>query len=1316
MSLLGLGLQAAAASGAEPSFDGQPMTRGMHLRWSFAPEWGFPPGAFWLLRRITSADTTKIDPPPAAVRAAGSEKGRSATGDLPPGAGWAVGTVPGWDAPDDLGWRAWNQPFTLPVTVASWPPSYAGARDPAISPAAVLRAADLAECARRLGPLHLVATMPAAKQQAHFDELRTECIRLVQGWPCVPNYDVALQASTDGASAPALALNVVQYLQVAALNPYLARVLGLYFVDETAEPGELYDYCIVGFWGREAPRVLLPGGAPRGGLSHGSATYGGMSVSAADARLYAWVNPASAAGPVGSDASGADLSATPGVRAAFTAALAGLAAQPGAMLAAQMRPSRFPLLPLPVSPVVCEIALQRGAAQVDVQVAGAGTVTALAGGTAVGSQAFSGAALQSLTFLAADPFNQPIDQLTMSSAGGSGSVVVVGELTAHTVAADYVGVRWALLHAPRPMTAPGPPAAPATTFRKRQANVTPGPVIAASSLFDTRWLSPAITAADQTGNPVTDPAALPRPLRAIGYVAELADGDLSAPQRLSRIVAAAPQPDLSDTSASPPGYLRVSASGLADPDLGYAFRAAAFGVFGQLGRWGPWSRQVGVEKIAGAPTRLRLVSFDNSAPAGGHPDDPANPGAWVGGTLTVEVSWSGSALLMYPDARTARLTVTADDDVTVLATADFDVPAPVVTQYILRPLVTDTALGVVYVTTSPPLPELQPADADASVTPPAAALTLTGLLANGTVVTERFAVRPGRLGGAVVATLPAGPAARIVANQAAFHGQPAYLVQGVTVPLTVDVPLPVPVTAVTARAKATVTASTSAPFDPGEQITDPNGINPPRAEPESAPVIFTGPQRLPPATPAPPEHPVDHQYYAPADATGGASKVLSFSTSAGPDTAGFLLMRAPAHSLYLADIKRRRAGAGLADNQPVLQPPRPDLQLWISALPAWLTAYNARGAAAAAAATPPAPWTNLTQTDALDSADAQRSFIEHFYYGLLDDELRALADIVANGVAFASTSTARIAVDAAVYDTVSGTGFGRNLYQLAAVNQAGSVSARSGSMGPIYTVAVTPSRRPVLYQVTVQRQTASLIVAWTLDDSPDVAGYLVYRATDPAQLTDLRFFGGTDPEHPADPATLARPVFTPGTAPGLTLTAGSIDPRLVGLVNDPRCFARDYPESDMGEIALAGPAPAASEIAGVYRLNEYQPGAGASQPQAFNYWTPFPDQGIAALVTDSPARWRLTGLRLGTGRAVAAVVLTATGAALRAYGSVPVRRVAFVDGPASASGGPADPNAVAGWTAPDLTQVNYCAVAVVDTAGNISQPSAPFGVPALAPA
>jgi len=88
----------------------------------------------------------------------------------------------------------------------------------------------------------------------------------------------------------------------------------------------------------------------------------------------------------------------------------------------------------------------------------------------------------------------------MSSRAGSGSVVVVGELTAHTVAADYVGVRGALLHAPRPMTAPGRGRSGHRRFRKRQANVTPGPVIAASSLFDTRWLSPAITAADQTGN------------------------------------------------------------------------------------------------------------------------------------------------------------------------------------------------------------------------------------------------------------------------------------------------------------------------------------------------------------------------------------------------------------------------------------------------------------------------------------------------------------------------------------------------------------------------------------------------------------------------------------------------------------------------------------------------------------------------------------------------------------------------------------------------------------------------------------------------
>ena len=85
-------------------------------------------------------------------------------------------------------------------------------------------------------------------------------------------------------------------------------------------------------------------------------------------------------------------------------------------------------------------------------------------------------------------------------------------------------------------------------------------------------------------------------------------------------------------------------------------------------------------------------SFDNSPAGGGAPDNAANPTAWVGGTLSVVASWTGSSLLAYPDARTARLTVTALDGAdTVLATDDFAIPAPSVQAYTLSQLVPDPA-------------------------------------------------------------------------------------------------------------------------------------------------------------------------------------------------------------------------------------------------------------------------------------------------------------------------------------------------------------------------------------------------------------------------------------------------------------------------------------------------------------------------------------------------------------------------------------------------------------------------------------------------
>jgi hypothetical protein len=248
--------------------------------------------------------------------------------------------------------------------------------------------------------------------------------------------------------------------------------------------------------------------------------------------------------------------------------------------------------------------------------------------------------------------------------------------------------------------------------------------------------------------------------------------------------------------------------------------------------------------------------------------------------------------------------------------------------------------------------------------------------------------------------------------------------------------------------------------------------------------------------------------------------------------------------------------------------------------------------------------------------------------------------------------------------------------------------------------------------VTAQPSSGAFIVAWALDGSPDVTGYLVYRDSGPAQLTDLRWFG-PDPVHPADPATLAQPQVTPGVWQPLSLSAGSGDPRLIGVVNDPRAYARDYDGSDMGEVPLP-PGTPPDEILGVYRQDEFDPATPSSQPGAFNYWIPGSSDGTAQLVTDGQGT-RVVGLRLGLGRGVAAVVVASYAGVMRVIGAQPLLRIAFIDGtqPGSSSPAPADPNAAPTWTPVPAGESPSYAIVAIDIAGNQSLPSAPFAPPAL---
>jgi hypothetical protein len=291
---------------------------------------------------------------------------------------------------------------------------------------------------------------------------------------------------------------------------------------------------------------------------------------------------------------------------------------------------------------------------------------------------------------------------------------------------------------------------------------------------------------------------------------------------------------------------------------------------------------------------------------------------------------------------------------------------------------------------------------------------------------------------------------------------------------------------------------------------------------------------------------------------------------------------------------------------------------------------------------------------------------------------------------------------------VDGTGYGRTVYRLAAVNAAGSNSGVTGAIGPYYTQIVTPPRPPVLYKV--QPQDTSIIVAWSLDTNPDVAAYLVYRSGDSGALDDLRFFG-PDAANPSDPALLATIHYNPLIGRSLSFGVGLIDPRIIGLVPDPRLCARDHQGSDMGEIALpAGPPPDA--VNGIYRLSEFQVGQPPQAQSAFNYWTP-PGAGIAQIVTDSPTQTRLTGLRIGLGRGVPVVVVATWQGQVRVIGSVPLRRAGFVDG-VNAGGNPLDPNSLPGGAPPSVNLPNSYAVVAVDIFGNRSPPSKVFAARMLA--
>ena len=1289
-----IGLQGAIADGSEETFDGQPMQRGTHLRWGFAPELGFPAGGFWLCRRKSEGQRNPylareghLRPPEEwqllCRRSLDSQHG----GDNRDHYAEKEPHPPRWEDLESDGWEYLSAPFVLPITVKQWPARYPGAPNPASTPLNVVVERDIKECRRRLNGLLLDPELTSAEMDKHLHDLRDTLHYLVRDYPGPPSqYDHPLPKSDDGKNAPQLGMNLMQELLLLALSPHFARILGLYYVDEEATGEVPFDYFVLGCWGTipSATRVVAPGLASGSALAKGEAQYGGLKIEVPHspftphARLWRRLRDDG----MGNYAPQVDPTAPGDVKNALEQSVAGVAPkdQPPALLAIDPQdPYKLTFAD------VCQFTLARAVSSVGVQVAGKGVVDVFSNGTVLGSKSFASSALVTLYFESPSPEDSPIDQILIRSEPQIGpsfppkftkSIVRLGQIAFYLLGFNYIGSRWALLQSPGPMKRLKAPDQPVARFRQREAAViADGPRLEPRSFFEIRWA--AHTRATLAGHGARD-GIVPPPTQPIGFRAARKDTGGNGIQHLLRgIIAVVSQ-------ITPPNEPRVPKSSrmhlvtdtdVPDPIGDYVYLVAAFDAFGALGYWSDDSDPINVERVAAAPTLLRVVNFDNTAAGGGAATVTGD--AWDGGTLTLDLGWSASAAISFPDAVTTRLYVRGADEpwqaFTALATHDLLAPkfVPQKIKVTIGPKITSPSGGAhVFIHTQPEL-------AEQTENQPAGVLVLVGLLAGGERVVERYIARPMREvseGNAVVIKVPVSDVSRIVANPS-LQIEAAYFIPGATQRIDLAVPLSVRIDRTLARGEVQARSSRNDPFDQNETVINPN-TGAQRPEPDSVKGTFIGPQRLVPPAPPTPVPSTKHEYYDPADFYGRATRVLPFNTTLAPGVSGFALFRAPSQALFVSDMLRRESNVDDNANLLSLVPGETfDLGSWLGTIEEWLSAFNKRSV------------TSLSTANALTNENARRSFAEHFYGSLMDSELRALADINGNRSGFARVEAPSIPVS----DTIDGKGFERVLYKLGALNAAGSSSEFTGAAGPYYTRIVTPPRPTALAKIGASN--TSITIEWTISQSPDIAAYLIYRAEKREDLADLRYFG-PDRVRPLLPSALAQLVYSHTQRPALTFSSTRIDPCIRALVADPRKFARDFDGSDRAEIPLPDET---QQIFGVYRLSEFNAaGNPLNQPGAFNYWRP-----VAKGSTLAAAPRRVKGLRVGLGRGVPVVVVAQIAGATQSLGTLQSRRISFVD-----KAGNAD--AVVGTTPPQPAKTYYYAVVAVDIFGNRSTPSPIF--------
>ncbi len=185
---------ALPTEGIEPGFNRMPMIPGVHLRWSFRADLGFPANGFQIHRRLYRYPGGDIPTPPV------------------PGEWELIHTV--------------LPPASLVATT--------GLSDSVIA----------ARVLEHLKSVQLDAAVSLYRTQAQ------DLVRILRDLENVAG-DVPIhqrRLAPDSGGSP-FRIRTMDALFLASLDPFIARMLGLYWIDGAVPPGRRADYRVVGLWG-----------------------------------------------------------------------------------------------------------------------------------------------------------------------------------------------------------------------------------------------------------------------------------------------------------------------------------------------------------------------------------------------------------------------------------------------------------------------------------------------------------------------------------------------------------------------------------------------------------------------------------------------------------------------------------------------------------------------------------------------------------------------------------------------------------------------------------------------------------------------------------------------------------------------------------------------------------------------------------------------------------------------------------------------------------------------------------------------------------